>query len=68
MRYVNCSRNKSEQNLIAYQYNNQIYYRTFAPIKRGTELLVYYGDKFAKELGIDTKQYNFESVKLDKGL
>ena len=57
MRYVNCARNESEQNLIAYQYRGQIYYRSFKPIHPGKELLVYYGEEYAKELGIEEKQF-----------
>ena len=56
MRYVNCARNESEQNLIAYQYRGQIYYRSFKPIHPGTELLVYYGEEYAKDLGIEEEQ------------
>ena len=58
MRYVNCARNESEQNLIAYQYRSQIYYRSFKPIHPGKELLVYYGEEYAKELGIEEEQFN----------
>ena len=57
MRYVNCARNESEQNLIAYQYRGQIYYRSFKPIHPGKELLVYYGEEYAKELGIEEDQF-----------
>ena len=52
MRYVNCARYEEEQNLIAYQYVGDIYYRTIAPIHTGKELLVWYGREYAKELGI----------------
>ena len=57
MRYVNCARNESEQNLIAYQYRGQIYYRSFKPIQPGTELLVFYGEEYAKELGIEEDKF-----------
>jgi hypothetical protein len=42
MRYVNCARNEDEQNLIAYQYKGEIYYRSFKEIPPETELLVWY--------------------------
>ncbi|XP_053622482.1 histone-lysine N-methyltransferase PRDM9-like [Plodia interpunctella] len=58
MRYVNCARNWSEQNLVAYQYRGQIYYRTIKIIPRFTELLVFYGSEFANALGIELHYYN----------
>eukprot|EP00057_Strongylocentrotus_purpuratus_P018344 XP_011672818.1 PREDICTED: probable histone-lysine N-methyltransferase PRDM7 [Strongylocentrotus purpuratus] len=57
MRYINCARNEGEQNLVAFQYLGEIYYRTFKPICPGRELLVYYGEQYAKDLGI-TSQLN----------
>ena len=57
MRYVNCARNEAEQNLVAYQYRSQIYYRSFKPIPAGTELLVFYGEEYAKELGIEEDKF-----------
>ncbi|KAI8512794.1 Histone-lysine N-methyltransferase prdm9 [Branchiostoma belcheri] len=56
MRYVNCARNEEEQNLVAFQYYRNIYYRTYKPIRPGTELLVWYGNEYAKELGISEKE------------
>ncbi|XP_052085114.1 histone-lysine N-methyltransferase PRDM9-like [Mytilus californianus] len=53
MRYVNCARNEDEQNLIAYQYKGLIFYRSFKDIPQGTELLVWYGQDYGKDLGID---------------
>ncbi|XP_066275170.1 histone-lysine N-methyltransferase PRDM9-like [Branchiostoma lanceolatum] len=55
MRYVNCARNEEEQNLVAFQYYRNIYYRTYKPVPPGTELLVWYGNDYAKELGISEK-------------
>ena len=53
MRYVNCARNEDEQNLIAYQYKGEIYYRSFKEIPPETELLVWYGQDYGKDLGIE---------------
>ncbi|CAG4969443.1 unnamed protein product [Colias eurytheme] len=58
MRYVNCSRYSYEQNLVAYQYQGQLYYRTTKIIPRFTELMVFYGSEFANRLGIDIRLYN----------
>ncbi|XP_075915044.1 uncharacterized protein LOC142908359 [Petromyzon marinus] len=51
-RFVNCARNEQEQNLVAFQHRGQIYYRTFRAVGPGSELLVWYGEEFAQELGI----------------
>ncbi|XP_017517700.3 histone-lysine N-methyltransferase PRDM7 [Manis javanica] len=52
MRYVNCARDDEEQNLVAFQYHSQIFYRTCQLIRPGSELLVWYGDEYGQELGI----------------
>ena len=52
MRFVNCSRCEREQNLVAFQYKGEIYYRSYKEIPAGSELLVWYGDKYAQDLGI----------------
>ncbi|XP_065056003.1 uncharacterized protein LOC135684388 [Rhopilema esculentum] len=52
MRFINCARTEPEQNLIAIQYCSQIYYRTYKRIYPGQELLVWYGNQFAKSLGL----------------
>ncbi|XP_021102050.1 histone-lysine N-methyltransferase PRDM9 isoform X2 [Heterocephalus glaber] len=52
MRYVNCARDEEEQNLVAFQYHRQIFYRTCQPIGPGSELFVWYGDEYGEELGI----------------
>nr|XP_034973424.1 histone-lysine N-methyltransferase PRDM9-like [Zootoca vivipara] len=52
MRYVNCARNEEEQNLVAFQYHGEIYYRTCKIILLHSELLVWYGEEYGKELGI----------------
>ena len=54
MRYVNCARFVEEQNLCAFQYKEEIYYRTLRIIKPNEELLVWYGDSYAALLGINS--------------
>ena len=54
LRFINCARNEEEQNVVAFQYRGQIFYRTFKHIYPGTELLVWYGEEYARELGIST--------------
>lgn len=46
LRFVNCARNIHEQNLVAFQYRGDIYYRVCKDIKRDGELLVHYGESF----------------------
>ena len=53
MRYVNCSRTEDEQNLVAYQYRGEIFYRAYKDIQPGSELLVWYGPEYATHLGIN---------------
>ncbi len=38
--------------MVAYQHRGSIYYRTFKDIKPGQELLVWYGEEYAKDLGL----------------
>ena len=52
MRFVNCARCEDEQNIIAYQHHGEIYYRVYKEIEADKELLVWYGDEFAEQLGI----------------
>ena len=51
-RYVNCARDDEEQNLVAFQYHGQIFYRTCQVVRSGCELLVWYGDEYGQDLGI----------------
>ena len=66
MRYVNCSRSKKEENVVAFQYHGQIYYRVCKYILPGTELLVWYGDEYAQDLGIPTSYEG--SIEMDPGM
>ena len=56
MRFINCARYEEEQNLVAFQYHKNIYYRTIQHIYPGNELLVWYGDDYAMDLGISTNR------------
>lgn len=61
LRFVNTARNYSEQNVVAYQDEGQIYYMSFRQIPKNTELLVWYGSSDYDELlGIDTDKYKAE--------
>ncbi|PSN56705.1 PR domain zinc finger protein 4, partial [Blattella germanica] len=58
MRYVNCARHEEEQNLMAFQYKGQMYYRTVQDLPPHVELLVWYGDDYGRELGIDVDNFH----------
>lgn len=62
LRFVNCARNEDEQNLIAFQYRGEIYYRSFKVIEPGMELLVWYGDRYACDLDILQKENKLSGV------
>lgn len=67
LRFVNTARNYSEQNVVAYQDEGQIYYMSFRQIPKNTELLVWYGSSDYDELlGIDTDKYKAEVKCPDK--
>lgn len=52
MKFIQCARNKQEQNLYAFQYREKIYYRAYKTIYPGQELLVWYDDLYTQYLGI----------------
>ena len=52
MRYIRCARHRGEQNMFAFQYYGNIYYRAFKDLPPGTELLVWYDDKYPQHMGI----------------
>ncbi|XP_032241636.2 PR domain zinc finger protein 14 [Nematostella vectensis] len=52
MKYVKCARHDGEQNLALAQDGNELYYDVTKDIYEGTELLVWYGDRYLKYMGI----------------
>jgi len=52
LRYINCASSVESQNMTAFQTGGDIYYRTVQTIRPNTELLVWYGDDYAAELGL----------------
>lgn len=53
LRYVKCCRSLADQNIRAVQYDGNIYYMATKQIEVGEELLAFYGEKFARMLGIN---------------
>ena len=41
--------------MVAYQYHGEIYYHTFKAVYPGNELMVWYGEQYAEELGISVQ-------------
>nr|XP_042902725.1 histone-lysine N-methyltransferase PRDM9-like [Parasteatoda tepidariorum] len=56
LRFVNCADKEEKQNLVAIQYKKQIYYKTYREVLPFQELLVWYGGKYAADLGISLKR------------
>ncbi|XP_071037812.1 histone-lysine N-methyltransferase PRDM9-like [Parasteatoda tepidariorum] len=56
LRFVNCADKEEKQNLVAIQYKKQIYYKTYREVLPFQELLVWYGGKYASDLGINLKR------------
>ena len=54
MKFIQCARSKDEQNLHAFQRQENIFYRSFRNIALGEELLVWYDDRYPQLLGIPT--------------
>lgn len=60
LRYINCPRTVDEENLYLFQFNDEIYYVTYECIKRGTELLIWYGPGYGTELGLERKSEDYQ--------
>ena len=66
MRYVNCACREEDQNLLAFQFHGEIYYRTIENICAHSELLVWYGDEYGQELGITREVFGAKKQPDDK--
>lgn len=63
MRFIRCARHIKEQNLYAFQYCGNIFYRAFKEVPPGKELLVWYDDKYPQFLGIPLGMQDYDSGK-----
>ena len=57
MAKVNCAITAYDQNLVGFQLAGQVYYRAIVDIELGGELMVFYGETYASEMGINVKIY-----------
>jgi len=62
---INCATKSYAQNMVGFQLHGQIYYRVTQDIHNGAELLVYYGQEYAKELGINVAKIDYFRGKED---
>jgi len=62
MRFIKCARHRNEQNLFAFQYCGNIYYRAFREIPIGTELLVWYEDLYPQYFGIPLSIHDLNAM------
>lgn len=67
LRYVNCSSSVGDQNIRAVQYDGNIYYMATKQIEIGDELLTFYGEKFARILGIKNSKKGASKTLKQKG-
>ncbi|XP_059148133.1 zinc finger protein 845-like isoform X1 [Physella acuta] len=56
MRFVKCARYEDEQCVTAYQHNGEMYYMAHRDIVAGSEILVYYGDNYTRDLSIQVQK------------
>ena len=55
LRWINCSRNSKEENIVWRYCAGKVYLQTIKDVLPGQELLFYYGDGYAKSLDIRYK-------------
>ncbi|XP_063959560.1 histone-lysine N-methyltransferase MECOM-like [Lytechinus pictus] len=55
MSHVRCAQSEEEQNMEAYQFYGEIYFRNTKVIEPGSELKVFYGKEYMKHIGIKTE-------------
>ena len=57
LRWLNCPRNRREENVKGVYCYGKMMYVVTKPIYPSQELLVYYGDGYAQNLGIDIREF-----------
>ena len=65
MRFIQCARHKGEQNLYVFQYYGSIYYRAFKDIPVGSELMVWYDEKYPHFFGLPTEIRDMSSCSVE---
>ena len=65
MRFIQCARHKGEQNLYVFQYYRSIYYRAFKDIPVGSELMVWYDEKYPHFFGLPMEIRDMSSCSVE---
>ena len=52
LRFINCCRHSREENVLAVDCAGRVYMMTKKHVHLGQELMYYYGDEYAEELGL----------------
>lgn len=68
MRFIQCARHKGEQNLYVFQYYGSIYYRAFKDIPVGSELMVWYDEKYPQFFGLPMEIRDMSSCSVESEL
>ena len=66
MAKINCPNKASQLNLVSFQLEGQIYYRSIKAIESNAELLVWYGGGYARDLGIEVEFFDRYEGKEDR--
>ena len=59
VRFINCARFPEEENVMTLECKGRIFLVTNRDIHPGEELMYYYGDSYAGNLGIDTELFSY---------
>ena len=65
MTHVQVARCREEQNMEAFQFYGDIFFRTTKAIEAGTELKVFYSKDYKRKVGFTE---DLEDLKLDRGM
>jgi len=57
MRFIQCARNKTEQNASISQHKGRIYYRILRDLHIGEEILVWYDESYEQYMGVPILHY-----------
>ena len=53
-RFVNCARGRKEETILVREHVGTVQYYTCKPVPIGSELLVFYGEDYFRDMGYDT--------------
>ena len=62
LRFVNCPRKEVERNVNQFNCKGKVHYMVTKDVYPGQELLIYYGDEYARYLGIDVGAFHSSTL------